>query len=150
MIGNFLVPFLCTYAQLAEQEGVAAMWARHVEESTPEGGTPRGRWRAEAAAALAVLTGAEFARKPVRFICEVQMVLEQTYDVRMHMHEVCARRLSLLCRWHAEHTRSSSLHPMRTFGIPARLTHPHPSISLLPRVPSVYPPRAALQGLSRR
>ena len=65
------------------------MWTRYVEESAPEGGAPRGRWRAEAAEALAVLMSAEFANKQVCFIGEVQMLPEQTYDVRARMHEVC-------------------------------------------------------------
>ena len=55
--------------------------------SPPEGGAPRGRWRAEAAAALAVLTGVELAAQPVRFICEAQIVLQKTYAVRAKMHE---------------------------------------------------------------
>ena len=39
-----------------------------------------------------MLTGDELARLPVRFICEAQMMLEETYDVRAHMHEVSRRR----------------------------------------------------------
>jgi len=85
---NFLVPFNCTFAELGRKPGVAAMWAEHVERSAPGGGAPRGRWRAEAAAALAWLQSPELAGEPVRFICEVQMVLEATFDVRAHMHEV--------------------------------------------------------------
>ena len=85
---NFLIPFGCTYAQLAKQDGVMEMWTRYVEESAPEGGAPRGRWRAEAAEALALLLSAEYANKLVRFVCEVQVLLQQTYDVRAHMHEV--------------------------------------------------------------
>jgi hypothetical protein len=88
MLANFIVNFICTYEQLAEKEGVAEMWKKHVEQSAPEGGAPRDRWRDEAAAALAVLTSAEFADQPVRFICEAQMMLRQTYDTRAHMHEV--------------------------------------------------------------
>ena len=77
-----------TYAELAQQDGVMEMWTRYVEESAPEGGAPRGRWRAEAAEALALLLSAEYANKLVRFVCEVQVLLQQTYDVRAHMHEV--------------------------------------------------------------
>ena len=77
--------FALTYAQLAREPAVAAMWQRYAECSPPEGGTPRERWRAEAAAALAALTGAELAAQPVRFICEAQIVLQQTYAVRALM-----------------------------------------------------------------
>jgi ankyrin repeat protein len=87
MMSNFAVDFDCTFAQLAARPGVAEMWAGHVETSVPEGWAPRGRWRAEAAAALVVLAGAEFAQKPVVFICEAQMLLLPTYEVRGHMHE---------------------------------------------------------------
>jgi len=88
VLGNFVVDFCCTFAELAAQPGVAGMWAAHVETSAPEGGAPRGRWRAEAAEARAVLAGAAFADTPVRFICEAQMMLRETHDVRAHMHEV--------------------------------------------------------------
>jgi hypothetical protein len=88
LMANYVVDFDCTFAELAAQLDVAAMWAKHVERSAPEGGAPRDRWRAEAAEALAVLTGAEFAGQPVRFICEAQLMLRQTYDIRAHMHEV--------------------------------------------------------------
>ena len=57
------------------------MWAVHVA-SAPEGGTARGRWRAEAELALTMLTRNELARLLVRFVCETQMMLEETYDVR--------------------------------------------------------------------
>jgi hypothetical protein len=90
MMANFIKDFGCTYAELAQRPGVAAKWQEHVEESVPEGCAPRGRWRAEAAEAHAVLTGGEFAPKPVLFICEAQMMLQQTYDIRSHMHEVRA------------------------------------------------------------
>ena len=72
---NFLIPFGFTYAELAQQDGVMEMWTRYVEESAPEGGAPRGRWRAEAAEALALLLSAEYANKLVRFVCEVQVLL---------------------------------------------------------------------------
>ena len=85
MMGNFVVGFALTYAQLAREPAVAAMWQQYAECSPHEGGTPRGRWRAEAAAALAALTGAELAAQPVRFICEAQIVLQQTYDTRALM-----------------------------------------------------------------
>ena len=87
MMGNFVFDFALTYAQLAREPAVAAMWRQYAERSAPEGGAPRGRWRAEAAAALAALTGAELAAQPVRFICEAQIVLRQTYAVRALMHE---------------------------------------------------------------
>ena len=82
LMTNFIVDFGLTFAQLAARPGVAAMWAEHVEHSAPEGGAPRGRWRAEAAEALAVLTGAELVAQPVRFICEAQMLLDDVYQVR--------------------------------------------------------------------
>ena len=85
MMGNFVVGFALTYAQLAREPAVAAMWQRYAECSPHEGGAPRERWRAEAAAALAALTGAELAAQPVRFICEAQIVLQQTYDTRALM-----------------------------------------------------------------
>ena len=87
MMGNFVVGFALTYAQLAREPAVAAIWQRYAERSPPEGGAPRGRWRAEAAAALVALTGAELAAQPVRFVCEAQIVLRQTYAVRANMHE---------------------------------------------------------------
>lgn len=91
MMGNFVADFRCTYAELAARPGVADMWAAHVA-SAPEGGAPRDRWRSAAAEARDMLTGDELARLPVRFICEAQMMLEETYDVRAHMHEVSRRR----------------------------------------------------------
>ena len=69
---------------------IAEMWAAHVA-SAPEGGAARGRWRAEAELALTMLTRNELARLPVRFVCEAQMMLEETYDVRARMHEVRRR-----------------------------------------------------------
>jgi len=85
MMGNFVLDFGLTYAQLALDPAVATMWRQYVELSEPEGGAPRGRWRAEAAAALAALAGAELAAQPVRFVCEAQIVLRQTYAVRALM-----------------------------------------------------------------
>jgi hypothetical protein len=85
MMGNFVLDFELTYAQLALDPAVAAMWRQYAELSEPEGGAPRERWRAEAAAALAALTGAELAAQPVRFVCEAQIVLRQTYAVRALM-----------------------------------------------------------------
>ena len=87
MMGNFVFDFALTYAQLAREPAVATMWRLYAECSPPEGGAPRGRWRTEAAAALGALTGAELAAQPVRFICEAQIVLRQTYAVREKMHE---------------------------------------------------------------
>jgi len=87
IMGNFVFDFALTYAQLAREPAVSAMWQQYAECSPPEGGAPRGRWRAEAAAALAVLTGVELAAQPVRFICEAQIVLQKTYAVRAKMHE---------------------------------------------------------------
>merc|ERR1719331_3298442 len=87
MMGNFVLDFRCTYAELAARPGVADMWAAHVA-SAAEGGAPRDRWRSAAAEARDMLTGDELARLPVRFICEAQMMLEETYDVRAHMHEL--------------------------------------------------------------
>jgi hypothetical protein len=88
LMGNFVVGFGLTFGQLAEEPAVKAMWKKHVEQSPPEGGAPRGRVRAEAAEALAVLTSKELECKEVVFICEAQMVLRQTYEVRSHMHEL--------------------------------------------------------------
>ena len=79
MMGNFVVDFGCTYAELAARPGVAAMWAAHVA-SAPE-----------AELARAMLTSDELARQPVRFVCEAQMMLEETFDVRARMHEVRRR-----------------------------------------------------------
>ena len=84
---NFVVNFQCTFSELAARPGVAEKWAAHVERSTPAGGAPRQRWRAEARAALAVLTSAEFSGKQVLFICEAQMLLDDVYQVRKSMHE---------------------------------------------------------------
>ena len=84
---NFVVNFKCTFSELAARPGVAEKWAAHVERSAPAGGAPRQRWRAEAREALAVLTSAEFAGKPVLFICEAQMLLDDVYQVRKKMHE---------------------------------------------------------------
>ena len=87
LMTNFIVDFGCTFAQLAAQPGVAALWEDHAERSAPQGSAPRGRWRTEAREALAVLTGAEFAGKKVLFICEAQMLLDDVYQVRKSMHE---------------------------------------------------------------
>jgi ankyrin repeat protein len=88
LMTNLVVDFRCTFAQLAARPGIAAMWEAHATRSVPQGGTPRERWRAEAAEALAILTGGEFADKPVLFICEAQMLLDNVYQVRKHMHEM--------------------------------------------------------------
>ena len=88
LLANFIVDFKCTYRQLAAEPGVRETWEQHAERSAPEGQVPRCRWRAEARAALSILTGAEFADKPVRFICEAQMLLDDVYQVRKHMHEL--------------------------------------------------------------
>ena len=90
MMGNFVVDFGCTYAELAARPGVAAMWAAHVA-SAPEGAAARGIWKAEAEMARVMLTSDELARQPVRFVCEAQMMLEETFDVRARMHEVRRR-----------------------------------------------------------
>jgi ankyrin repeat protein len=87
MMANFVVDFGCSFSELVARAGVAEMWAEHVERSTPQGGAPRGVWRAEASAALAVLTGTEFAGKPVRFVCEAQLLLADVFQVRTRMHE---------------------------------------------------------------
>ena len=90
MMGNFVMDFGCTYAELAARPGVAAMWAAHVA-SAPEGTAARATWQAEAEMARTMLTSDELARQPVRFVCEAQMMLLQTYEVRAHMHEVRRR-----------------------------------------------------------
>ena len=83
LVVDFGVPF----AELAREADTAALWRAYAETSAPQGDAPRGRWRDEARAALAVLTGAELAPQPVRFICEVQLVLDAVYQVRKRMHE---------------------------------------------------------------
>jgi ankyrin repeat protein len=83
---NIVVEFGLTYAELAREN--LGMWEDYVEHSAPQGAAPRERWRAEAAEALAVLTGVETSALPVRFICEAQMMLHTTYCVRSHMHEL--------------------------------------------------------------
>jgi hypothetical protein len=88
LMANMVVDFGCTYTELAAQPGVSALWHAHVESAVvPEGGAPPARWQADAREALSVLTGAELASRPVRFICEAQLVLADVYEVRKHMHE---------------------------------------------------------------
>jgi hypothetical protein len=82
LMTNVIVDFCLTFAELAARDGVVAQWKRYVETSAPAGGTPRGRWREEARDALVILQSDEFADKPVRFICEAQMLLEDVYQVR--------------------------------------------------------------------
>jgi ankyrin repeat protein len=84
---NMVVDFLCTFGELAARPGVTEKWLAHVDRSEPAGGAPRSRWRAEAAEALAILTSAEFSDKPVFFVCEAQMLLNDVYQVRKNMHE---------------------------------------------------------------
>lgn len=88
MMWNGVVEFGLTFGQLASEQATKAMWQKHVELSAPEGGAPRDRWRAEAAAALAVLKSGELRSKQVVFICEAQMVLQETFGVRADMHEL--------------------------------------------------------------
>jgi ankyrin repeat protein len=76
----------CTYAELAAQPGVSEVWDEHAC-SEPEGKEPRGRWRKDAGRALSWLRGESVAACPVRFICEVQLLLEEAYHVRESMHE---------------------------------------------------------------
>jgi hypothetical protein len=123
MMGNFVMDFGLTYAQLAEQDGVTAMWTKYVEESAPQGSIPRGRWRAQAAAALKVLTSKEFARKPVRFIVEAQLMLEQTHDIRSFMHEVRCEWRGCFC-----HLRAAA-QPTSSAPIMSDLFFPSPSAS---------------------
>jgi ankyrin repeat protein len=88
MMANLVVPFGCTYGELLQRPGVRTALTRYVESSVPAGGAPRGRWRAAAAVAMAALASDEFAAQPVHFICEAQLVLRQTYEVRSCMHEL--------------------------------------------------------------
>ena len=86
LLANILVGFGLTFAQLVAKPGVAEMWRAHAERGE-RGAMPRGRWRTEAAAAWAVLASDELGVQPVRFICEVQLVLEDVYEMRKRMHE---------------------------------------------------------------
>jgi hypothetical protein len=87
LMTNFIVDFGFTFADLAVRAGVAKEWAAHVDLAD-RGKTPRKRWRSEASEAVELLRSAEFAAQPVRFICEAQMLLDDVYQVRKHMHEV--------------------------------------------------------------
>jgi ankyrin repeat protein len=86
LLGNVLVDFGLTFAQLAARPGVADMWAEHAEQGE-RGDVSREQWNREAAAARAVLESAELEAQPVRFICEAQLMLADVYEVRKRMHE---------------------------------------------------------------
>jgi ankyrin repeat protein len=86
LLANIPVDFKRTFGVLAAQPNVAEMWEAHAARGE-RGDVPRGQWRAEAEEARAVLTSAELAVQPVRFICEAQLVLADVYEVRKHMHE---------------------------------------------------------------
>lgn len=80
--------FTCTtrYGELAARPGVREMWEAHCR-SASEGGQPTGRWQAEARRAMEWLTGDEVAGATVRFVCEVQLLLRNTFEIRGRMHE---------------------------------------------------------------
>jgi len=86
VLTNVVADFDTTFAALAREHGDGA-WLRHAEESAPQGGAPRGRWRDEAREARRVLMSEELADKPVRFIGEVQLLLNSVYQTRKKMHE---------------------------------------------------------------
>ena len=87
LMTNFVVYFDVTFAELAARPGVAEAWQAHIDVAD-RGDVPRQRWKSEASEAVALLRSAEFAGKQVVFICEAQMLLDDVYQVRKHMHEV--------------------------------------------------------------
>lgn len=84
---NCVVDFDCDFSTLREQNGVKGSWDAHVA-SMPEGGQPRGQWASEASRALEWLMSQEIAPKPVRFVCEVQVLIRDVLEVRTSMHEL--------------------------------------------------------------
>ena len=103
MMGNFVLDFRCTYAELAARPGVADMWAAHVA-SAAEGGAPRDRWRSAAAEALAMLTGDELARLPVSLLAQVGL---RDQRLLLRLLALQLRRLDLEPVTHTVHTRQS-------------------------------------------
>ena len=83
---NLIMDFGCTFSQLAARDGVIGCWEQHI--LSVAGGAPRQRWHDEAAQAMAILRSAEFAEKPVMFICEAQMLLDDAYQKRKATHEL--------------------------------------------------------------
>ena len=68
------------YAQLAKR-GEAA-WDRYAEAPPEDAREPWGRWRADAARALEFLRSSEVGSKPVRLICETQLLLKPYLEGR--------------------------------------------------------------------
>ena len=86
MMINCVYDFRCTFAQLAARPGVAEKWRAHIFEEE-RGDVPRQQWIREASEAVELLRSKEFAQQPVRFVVEAQMLLNDVYQVRKHMHE---------------------------------------------------------------
>ena len=82
---NWVVDAECTYAELAERS--QQMWDTYVEAPAEDPNESwGGRWRPDAARALAFLRSAEVAVKPVRMICETQLLLRPYLEGRVKMH----------------------------------------------------------------
>ena len=81
---NWVVDAGQTYAELAVNS--AAMWDKYAEAPPEDPNEPWGRWHADAARALEWLRSAEVGAKPVRLICETQLLLRPYLEGRMKMH----------------------------------------------------------------
>ena len=81
---NWVVDAEQTYAELAVNS--AAMWDKYAEAPPEDPNEPWGRWHADAARALEWLRSAEVGAKPVRLICETQLLLRPYLEGRMKMH----------------------------------------------------------------
>jgi len=81
-----------TFGELAKRPDVVKKWTRYGEAPPENPVEPWSRWRRHARAALDHLRSDAIAKKPVRAICETQLLLRPYFAARQRMHllyQVC-------------------------------------------------------------
>lgn len=82
MLNLLFAPKGLTYGTLARRAETKAKWDEHVARFPQNPNEPWERWRKNAMHARNHLQRPELANLPVRFICEVQLVLRPYKDAR--------------------------------------------------------------------
>ena len=86
---NVIVDFNCAYGDLCQRKEVRAKWDTYLN-APPENPTqPWSQWKREAAAAVDYLTSAAMTLKPVKMVCEIQLLLRPYLQQKKQMHVLC-------------------------------------------------------------
>ena len=106
-----------TYAEMVADPATQAKWTQYIDHGME--GEPTERWKRHTARAVEYLSSPHLANKPVKLLCETQILPHDYTQVRSEMHEPYVLHAFQPCD-----------------SMPNLMSEPPPSLSLSPCTPS--------------